>query len=119
MTNADQYTFYVTKCELRGGVLVERGNYFPLTIREVVAKFAPSKQSNAKANILKAKSGSYLGICNKNGQVRNFVIYNPSDNGDIRWLLEKVPELESSIIEVYLVNDIDRPKSTQDILEDK
>ena len=110
-----QYTFNVTKCELRGNILVERGNYFPLSLAEAVTKFSLTGDVNSKKILLRARAGSYIGTRNKDGKSTNFVIYNRTDDGDIRWLLEKIPELESSIIEVYLVNDIDRPKNTRDL----
>lgn len=111
------YTLFLTKCELKGNTLVERGEYFPLSINEAIQRLAPSGMPGAKFNVLKVKTGAYIGIWNRNGQIKNFIIHNPTDDGNITWLLDKLPELGASLIEVYLVNDISKPKKARDLHE--
>ena len=109
------YTFYLVPCQLRGQVLVKSGKRFPISLREAITKFAKSSDPRTNANILRARRGHYLGIRKKGDRLENFLIVNPTQDGSISWLLKKVPDLEHNIIEVYLVDEVQRPYSAVDL----
>lgn len=109
------YMLYVRKCKLHDGVLTPRGARSALTLKEAFAKFCSSAEQQAKANLLRARRGHYLGIRKKGNRLENFLIVNPTADGDVRWLLRKIPELEASIIEVYVVDEVNRAKNATDL----
>jgi hypothetical protein len=94
---------------------VPRGEQVVLSLPEAVAKFCAANEPGSRANLFKARVGNFIGIRNKGTRLENFLIVNPTTDGDIRWLLRKMPELDTSIIEVYVVDEIYRPKNATDL----
>jgi hypothetical protein len=93
----------VRKCVLRRGRLLPDPEVQDLNIKEAVAILAPSKTRLARTNVLRAKTGQYVGVKSDSS---NFVIVNPTGDGDIRWLLRKYPDLQFQIRDVYLVESV-------------
>ena len=93
----------VRPCSIRRGRLLPSGDAKDLNIKEAVAILAPSASPLARANVLKAKTGQYVGV---KVDSSNFVIVNPTSDGDIRWLLRKHPDLQTQIRDVYLVESV-------------
>lgn len=93
----------IRKCALRRGRLLPSGDARDVNIKEAVALLAPSLTRLARANVLRAKTGQYVGVKSDSS---NFVIVNPTGDGDIRWLLRKYPDLQIQIREVYLVESV-------------
>ncbi len=102
----EQRRICLIPCKIRDGKLVGNGTVVSFTLREAAQKFAPSSEPRARANVLRAKRGNYIGMIKAGKIYRNFLIVNPTDDGNIKWLLRKSPELEASISEIYLVDEI-------------
>ena len=96
------HSFTFRKCKLVRGRLVVRGEPEFYNLEEACSRFAPSGTVRAKINVLKAKTGDYLGL--RKDIRSNFVIRNPTSDGDIRWLLQQYPEFKLRMGEVYLVH---------------
>jgi hypothetical protein len=90
-------------CVVRRGRLLPSGDASDLNIKEAVALLAPTRARLARANVLRAKTGQYIGVKSDSS---NFVIVNPTSDGDIRWLLRKYPDLQMQIRDVYLVESV-------------
>lgn len=110
----------IRKCDVVRKRLHAVGESISLNLKEAVNLLAPSKSRLARLNVLKLKSGQYIGV--KAKDLSNFVIVNPTDDGDIRWLLKKQPDIFSIVRDVYFVesvsirrNAIDLP---MDVVED-
>jgi len=93
----------IRPCVVRRGRLFPDGDAQDLNIREAVDLLAPSKRHLARTNVLRAKTGQYIGVKSDSS---NFVIVNPTSDGDIRWLLKKYPDLQFQIRDVYLVESV-------------
>lgn len=109
------YMLFVRKCEQRNGILVPRGEQIALPLKEAMAKFCHSDDPRARMNVFRARRGHYLGIRNKGNKLENFLIVNQTTDGNVRWLFRKIPELEASIVEVYVVDEVNRVKSAADL----
>ena len=94
----------VRRCSLMRKRLLPEGEPQALNLKEAVALLAPNKTRLGRANVLKLKTGQYVGV--KSGNLSNFVIMNPTNDGDIRWLLKKHPDLASQIRDIYLVESV-------------
>lgn len=92
------------KCSLARKRLFPEGDAVTLNIGEAVALLAPSRARTAKMNVLKLKTGYYVGV--KSKDLSNFVIVNPTSDGDIRWLLRKSPDFPETIRDIYLVESV-------------
>jgi hypothetical protein len=99
----NDHVLTVRSCVVRRGRLLSSDEVKDLNIKEAVALLAPSQTRLARANVLRAKSGQYVGVKTDSS---NFVIVNPTSDGDIRWLLRKFPDLQLQIRDVYLVESV-------------
>jgi len=107
------YDFVVHRCEIQRGYLTTRGEPEPLTMLEAIGKLAPSNTHSARINVTKLRRGDYIGVRKDNNA--NFVIRNPTSDGDIRWLLQRSPGFESYFREIYLVTDYMRRSAPTDV----
>jgi hypothetical protein len=105
----------VRKCEIRRQRLLPVGDAQDLNIKEAVALLAPSKTHLARTNVLRIKTGQYVGVKSDSS---NFVIVNPTNDGDIRWLLRKHPDLPLFTREVYLVESVTIRRNAIDLKSD-
>lgn len=87
-----------------------------LNIKEAIALLAPNKTRQGRANVLKLKTGQFIGI--KTSDKSNFVIVNPTNDGDIRWLLKHHPDLQMQIRDVYRVESVNFRRSVIDLPSD-
>lgn len=90
-------------CVVRRGRLIPDGEAQDVNIKEAVALLAPSKTRLAMANVLRAKTGQYIGVKSDSS---NFVVVNPTSDGDIRWLLNRHTDLKFQIRDVYLIESV-------------
>jgi hypothetical protein len=102
----------VKRCLIKNGHLLPRGDIIVLSVDKAFELMAPSKTSMAKMNILKAKTGNFIGISTNN---TNFRLVNQTTTGDIRWLLKKKPEFAEVTKEIYRVEDVVIPVTAQDL----
>lgn len=102
----------IKKCQIKNDKLIPTGEKEVLDIRDAIRKLAPSKSGKGIQNVVNAKSGHYIGL---NSDGTNFVIVNPTDDGDIRWLIRKKPELLDNISELYLVDDMEIKRNFIDL----
>ena len=103
-TGLEDHQVTVYKCSFRRQRLVPEAIPHVMNIKEAVSLLAPSKTSKARANVLKLKSGQFIGV--KSADLSNFVIVNPTNDGDIRWLLAKHPDIEKQVRDIYLVDSV-------------
>jgi len=96
----------ICPCELVNGHLVVRGESQTLDLMDAVARLAPSQSRSGRINVMRAKRGDFVGLRGKDGA--NFVVRNPTGDGDVRWLLSKFPAFEHYFSEVWLVQDVIR-----------
>jgi hypothetical protein len=106
----------VRRCSLTRKKLLPEGEPQTLNLKEAVALLAPSKTRLGLANVIRLKTGQYVGV--KSGDLSNFVIVNPTNDGDIRWLLKKHPDLASQIRDVYLVESVTIRRNAIDLPSD-
>jgi hypothetical protein len=109
-------TITVRRCLLMRGRFVVRGDAETLTVEAALKRFAPTKSQDARMNVLKARTGHYLGTVRveEKGD-RNFLFVNQGPNGDISWLLRKHPEFEAMVKDVYRVEDVEIPSTSLDL----
>ena len=103
----------VSRCLFQRKRLVVDGPSMALNIKEAVALMAPSKTRLARTNVLRLKVGQFIGV--KSGDLSNFVIMNPTGDGDVRWLLKKYPELPSQVRDIYLVESVTIRRNSIDL----
>ena len=96
----------IRRCKLVAGRLVPRGDAEKLDLMDAICILAPRGTRNAKINVMRARRGDFIGL--RNGAGSNFVIRNPTDDGDIRWLLNKSPGFEHSFSGIWLIQDVIR-----------
>lgn len=113
--NENDHIVTVRKCEIRRRRLHPVGEPADLNIKEAVTLLAPSKTHLARTNILRAKTGQYVGV---KSDLSNFVIVNPTSDGDIRWLLRKYPDLPLFIRDIYLVESVTIRRNAIDLKSD-
>lgn len=106
----------VRKCSIRRSKLIPNEESLVLNIKEAVVLLAPNKTRQGRANVLKLKAGQFIGI--KSSDKSNFVIVNPTNDGDIRWLLKHHPDLQMQIRDVYLVESVNFSRSVIDLPSD-
>lgn len=100
----DAHQITVRRCHLIRRRLIPRGDAQVLNLPQAIEKLAPTRTPRAMANVAKVRVGHFVGIRKKDRS--NFVIINPTRDGDIRWLLAQRPDLSNQISEVYLVQDV-------------
>lgn len=101
----DDHQITLRKCVLRRKHLHASGDPITLNINQAIAILAPSRTKMARMNVIKLRPQSYIGI--RTSDSSNFVIVNPTSDGDIRWLLKRNPELQSQIGDIYLVDSVE------------
>lgn len=109
----NDHVITVQKCALRRSRLFPEGDLITLNLKEAVALLAPSGRHYARVNVMKLKSGHFIGV--KAGDKSNFVIVNPTTDGDIRWLLRKNPDLPVIARDIYYVESVSIRRNTIDL----
>ena len=113
--NDHQITVY--KCRVkRSRIEVVDSEPQTLNLKEAVALLAPSGTHRARANVMGLKAGFYIGV--KKSDSSNFVIVNPTSDGDIRWLLNDHPDFKKTVRDIYLVDGVRIRRNTIDLTED-
>lgn len=107
----------VRRCEIRRKRLVADSEVATLNLKEAVALLAPTGSHRGRANVMKLKAGQYIGV--KNTDLSNFVIVNPTSDGDIRWLLQQNPDFIDSVRDIYLVDGVMIRRNTIDLTDTK
>lgn len=116
LASVPERTITVRRCELRLSRFVLRGEPETYTVSEAMKRFAKTAGHQARMNVLKARTGNYLGsVMVENRGPRNFILVNVGVDGDISWLLKKRPEFELMLQDVYRVEDVMIPRSTVDL----
>jgi len=105
----------VRKCVLARKKLLPAGEPQTLSMQEAVELLAPNRTRLGRSNVLKLKTGQYVGVKQDSS---NFVVVNPTNDGDVRWLLQKYPDLASQIRDVYLVDYVTIHRTTIDFASD-
>lgn len=106
-----EHTLTIRRCKLRRGHLIPQqgeSETATLTLDEAYARLAPTRTHQARTNVNRIRSGQYLGLREavRPGDRSNFVIINPTTDGDVRWLFQKNPDMRMALKEVYLVEDV-------------
>lgn len=114
--NENDHMVTVRKCSFLRKKLLPDGESQTLNIKEAVALLAPNRTHLGRANVLRLKTGQFIGV--KSSDLSNFVIVNPTNDGDIRWLLAKSPDLFSKVRDVYLVESVTIRRNTIDLPSD-
>jgi len=105
----------VRKCEIRRKRIMATGEIETLNLKEAVALLAPTQSHRARANVMKLRAGQYVGV--KNTDLSNFIIVNPTSDGDIRWLLSKNPDFSDNVRDIYLVDGVKIRRNTVDLTD--
>jgi len=105
----------VRKCEIRRKRIVVVGDVETLNLKEAVALLAPTQSHRARANVMKLKTGQYVGV--RSADLSNFVIVNPTSDGDIRWLIRDKPDFRHDVRDIYLVDGVRIRRNTVDLTE--
>jgi hypothetical protein len=92
-----------------------RGEPETLQLQEAVRKLAPSGSRTAKINVLRLKTGDYIGLYKT--RPLNFVIRNPTSDGDIRWLLQRSPNFKSLLGEMYFVQSVAKRRDLLEVVD--
>lgn len=112
----NDHVLVVRKCIFKRSRLLPGGDVQTLNLKEAVDLLAPSKSRVARTNVVKLKAGQFIGV--KANELSNFVIVNPTNDGDIRWLLRKHPDLGAHIRDVYLVESVTIRRNAIDLQSD-
>lgn len=99
----NDHVITVQKCAFKRNRLMPHGDLIVLNLKEAVALLAPSRKSFARVNVMKLKAGHFIGV---KSDLSNFVIVNPTKDGDIRWLLRKQPDLPLWTRDIYYVESV-------------
>ena len=105
----------VVKCRIRRSRIQSVGETQILNLKEAVALLAPSRTRKARANVMKLRAGQYVGV--KSDDLSNFVIVNPTPDGDIRWLVNDHPDFPSKVRDIYYVDGVKIRRNTIDLTE--
>lgn len=105
----------VRRCEIRRKRLIPNGESMTLNLKEAVALLAPSKTPLGRANVLKLKTGQFIGV---KSDLSNFVIVNPTNDGDIRWLLQRYPDLPLFARDLFVVESVTIRRNAIDLPSD-
>lgn len=108
-----EWKISVRRCGIRLGRLVPVEEAVQeLSLVEACKRFARYQTVDSRANVLRARVGHYIGFLS-NG--KNFLLVNNNHRGDINWMFNKAPELETMIVEVYRVEDLVLPLNFSDL----
>jgi len=110
-----KWSITVRRCSLVVSKLVPKGESITLDMHQALRKFVAGNTPSGRSNLLRARSGCFLGIIKIDKGERNFLLINPDMKNDIGWLLRKSPEIEKSIKEVYRVDDVIIPRNAIDL----
>lgn len=106
----------VQRCALKRGYLVRVSQETEtLDLEEAFKRFAPSGSRQAKHHVLAARPGHYLGLAKVGANRVNNVLIVPFVRNDIRFFLRKNPQIESVLTDVFLVVDVQLPKTGIDL----
>jgi len=112
----DDHILTIRKCSLKRSRLFPEGDPRVLNLKEAVGLLGPSGTRTARTNVVKLKTGQFIGV--KSSDLSNFIIVNPTNDGDIRWLLKKHPDLQLHIRDVYLVESVTIRRNAIDLPSD-
>lgn len=112
----EDHTVSVRRCKVHKKHLVKDEEVKNLNLVEAVKLLAPTKSFKARANVMKLKAGFYIGV--KESDSSNFVIVNPTRDGDIRWLLRDRPDLLEDIRHIYYVDGVQIRRNTIDLTKE-
>jgi hypothetical protein len=85
-----------------------------LTLEVAMARLAPSKSRRARMNVINARVGWYIGTRDQGGDLpNNFLFKNPTPGGDVRWILQEIPDFEDVVLELYYVSDVEIPNGIE------
>jgi hypothetical protein len=105
----------IVRCRIRRSRIQTVGEVETLNLKEAVALLAPSKTHRARANVMKLRAGQYVGV--KSDNMSNFIIVNPTSDGDIRWLLNDHPNFSKKVRDIYYVDGVQIRRNTIDLTE--
>lgn len=112
----DDHTITVRECSIKRNRLIPDGKSQELSLINAIKLLAPSHTSVGRSNVTKLKVGFFIGV--KSGDLSNFVIVNPTSDGDIRWLIKKQPDLVAKIRNVYIVESVFLRRNVIDLPSD-
>ena len=103
------------RCEIRVGRARHVGEPETLTLSEAMDRLAPSKTRRARMNVLNARVGWYIGLREQapGKPPSNFMFKNPTGGGDVRWILQEMPDFEDVVLDVYYVKDVEIPNGIE------
>lgn len=107
------HSLKIRRCDFKRGYLIPREDSEQLTLDQAFRRLAPTRTKEARTNVVRVRTGQYLGL--KPRDKTNFLIINPTSDGDIRWLIQRKPEIKSELKEVYLVEDVVIRRKTVDL----
>lgn len=109
----NDHVITLQKCVFKRGRLIPGGDLMVLNLKEAVALLAPTRKHFARVNVMKLKPGHFIGV--KSSDRSNFVIVNPTSDGDIRWLLRKQPDLPLWTRDIYMVESVSIRRNAIDL----
>ena len=103
------------RCEIKVGRIRTTGTPEVLTLQEAMTRLAPSNTRRAKMNVINARVGWYIGLREQDPgkPPSNFLFQNPTRGGDIRWILQEMPDFEEVVLDVYYVKDVEIPNGIE------
>lgn len=111
------YQVMFRQCALVEGRLKPRGGQYVMSITDAVKRLAPTGSRSGRVNVLSARRGDFIGI--RSDTSANFIIRNPTDDGDIRWLLRDNPGFENNFDAIYRIEGVLRQGQATEISVDK
>ena len=106
----------VRKCVIKKSRIEVVGEVEVLDLKEAVALLAPRQTHRGRTNVMKLRAGQYVGI--KSSDQSNFIIVNPTHDGDIRWLISEHPNFPHQVRDIYLVDAVKIRRNTIDLTGD-
>ena len=108
-------TLTLRRVEIKLGRARMVGEPEVITLAEAMKKLAPSGTRRAKMNVLNVRTGWYIGLREQapGDPPSNFLFQNPTGGGDVRWILQEIPDFEDVVLDVYYVKDVDIPNGIE------
>jgi len=79
------------------------------TLEEMRKRFAPSAQPGALTSIAALRPTAFFGLVrDETGTPRTFIIFNPTRDNRISWLLRRDARFGDRLIELYRVERVER-----------
>lgn len=108
-------TMTLCKCEVKAGRARKVGKPEVFTLSEAMNRLAPSRAHRARMNVVNVRAGWYIGLRDQGeGKLpTNFLFKNPTGGGDVRWIIQEMPEFEDVVLELYYVKDVEIPNGME------